>query len=58
MNPNEIQLNNINKMFEYEKHARLIEEMDIGELRNFAKLYCKMYLMQQEVISSLGIINT
>jgi len=58
MDPNEIQLNNINKMFEYEKHARLIDEMQIDDLRNFAKLYCKMYLMQQEVISSLGMINT
>jgi hypothetical protein len=24
-------------------------------LRTFAKLYCKMYLKQQEVISSIGI---
>lgn len=58
MDPNKIELNNINKMFEYEKHARLIDEMQIDDLRNFAKLYCKMYLMQQEVISSLGMINT
>lgn len=54
MNPKEIQLDTIDKLFEYEKHSRFIDELDENELRNFAKLYCKMYLRQQEVISNLG----
>lgn len=54
MNPKEIELNTIDKLFEYEKHSRFIDELNNEELRNFAKLYCKMYLRQQEVISTLG----
>lgn len=57
MDPNKIELNNINKLFEYEKHSRLIDEMDTEQLKNFAKLYCKMYLMQEETIASLGRID-
>jgi hypothetical protein len=57
MDPNKIELKSIDKLFEYEKHSRLIDEMDVDQLRNFAKLYCKMYLIQQEVISSLGMIK-
>jgi hypothetical protein len=57
MDPKEIDLETITKMFEYEKHARMIDELNINELRDFAKLYCKLYLKQQEVISTLGPIN-
>lgn len=57
MDPNKIELKSIDKLFEYEKHSRLIDEMDVDQLRNFAKLYCKMYMLQQEVISSLGMIK-
>lgn len=53
MNPNEITLDSIDKLFEYEKHSRLIDEMNINELKKFAKLYCKLYLKQQETVSSL-----
>ena len=53
MDPNEITLESINKMFEYEKHVRLIEELSFEDLKNFAKLYCKLYLKQQEVIAVL-----
>jgi len=55
MDPNEITLESINKLFEYEKHVRLIEELSFEELQNFAKLYCKLYLRQQEVVASLGV---
>lgn len=57
MDPNKIELKSIDKMFEYEKHSRLIDELSIEELKKFAKLYCKMYLMQQEAISSIGKID-
>jgi hypothetical protein len=51
MDPNEINLESIDKLFEYEKHVRLINELEHDELKTFAKLYCKLYLKQQEVLS-------
>lgn len=54
MDPNEISLNSIDKLFEYEKHSRVIDGLEETELRTFAKLYCKLYLKQQEVIMSLS----
>ena len=56
MDPNEITLDSIDKLFEYEKHSRFIDEMDYDQLKNFSKLYCKSYLKQQEVIKSLGAL--
>jgi hypothetical protein len=41
----------INKLFEYEKHVRIIDQLSVEELKNLSKLYCKLYLKQQEVIS-------
>jgi len=55
MDPKEVELSSIDKLFEYEKHARLIDDLDIEELKKFAKLYCKLYLKQQEVISNFKI---
>jgi hypothetical protein len=54
MDPNKIELETIDKLFEYEKHSRLIDDMNYEELKNFSKLYCKLYLKQQEVIKCLG----
>jgi len=54
MDPNNIDLKSVNKLFEYEKHARVIDQLNVDELKLFAKLYFKLYLKQQEVISSLG----
>jgi len=51
MDPNEIQLESMNKMFEYEKYSRLIDDLNLDELKIFAKSYVKLYLKQQEVIS-------
>jgi hypothetical protein len=54
MDPNDIILENMNKMFEYEKLSRDIDSInDIGTLRNFVKSYIKLYLKQQEVVSKL-----
>jgi hypothetical protein len=55
MEPSEINLESIDKLFEYEKHVRCIDSLDFDELKKFAKLYCKLYLRQQEVISTLGL---
>lgn len=54
MDPNDITLESIDKLFEYEKHARAIDDLNIEELKKFSKLYCKLYLKQQEVISTLS----
>jgi len=57
MDPNNIDLKSVNKLFEYEKHARVIDQLNVDELKLFAKLYFKLYLKQQEVISSLGSLQ-
>lgn len=54
MDPDQIKLESIDKMFEYEKHARIIDELNIEELKIFAKAYFKLYLRQQEVVSSFA----
>jgi len=54
MEPGEINLESVNKLFEYEKQSRVIDTMNEEELRTFAKLYCKLYLKQQEVILDLN----
>jgi hypothetical protein len=56
MDPNDIELETINKLFEYEKHSRVIDKLSIEELRNFSKLYCKLYLRQQEVLETMSKI--
>ena len=56
MDPNEITLNTLNKMFEYEKQARFIDdENSSDQLKNIAKSYLKLYLKQQEVVASIGL---
>lgn len=54
MKPEEIELNDFNKLFEYEKHCRTIDELNSDELKLFCKLYFKLYLKQQEVLTSLS----
>ena len=52
MNPDKISLENMTKLFEYEKLSRDIDSVDdIEVLRNYAKSYIKLYLKQQEVVS-------
>ena len=57
MTPDEIVLENINKMLVYEQQSRIIDKMNTEELRNFAKLYCKLYLKQQEVVKDVMNVN-
>ena len=55
MDPNKIELENLSKSFEYFKYAAEIDSIsNIDELKNIAKCYYKLYLKQQEVISSFG----
>lgn len=54
MDPDEISLESISKLFEYEKLSRDIDSIDDARiLRNYAKSYIKLYLKQQEVIAKL-----
>ena len=56
MNPNDIQLEDMNKLFEYEKLSRDIDSIeDIETLRNLAKSYIKLYFKQQEVVAGFKI---
>lgn len=58
MNPDEIELQNLNKSFEYSKFALEIDNIDnIKSLKNIAKSYFKLYLKQQEVLSLLLVFN-
>lgn len=52
MNPDQIQLEDMNKLFEYEKLSRDIDNIDdIEVLKNYSKSYIKLYLKQQEIVS-------
>ena len=52
---NEISLDSVAKMFEFEKQARQIDECnDINELKSMLKSSIKLFLKQQEVVSKLG----
>lgn len=53
MDSKKIELTSIDKLFEYERQSRLINELSNDDLREFAKLYCKLYLKQQEVLGTL-----
>lgn len=55
MDPNKIQLDSIDKMFEYERQAREIDSCDdIEVLRQMLKTSIKLYMKQQETISILN----
>jgi hypothetical protein len=54
MKPEDIELNNIDKLFEYEKHCRIIDQLGEEELKSFAKVYLKLYLKQQEILLSIS----
>ena len=56
MDPNDIKLDNLSKIFEYEKISREIDLCDDVELlRNIAKSNIKLFLQQEEAIASLSI---
>jgi len=54
MDPNKITLEDVNKLFEYEKLSREVDLCeDIVQLQNLAKSYIKLYMKQQEVLLDL-----
>ena len=58
MDPDQIELKNLTKSFEYVKLASEIDSCDDREtLRNIAKSFCKLYYKQQETMQVIGIPN-
>jgi hypothetical protein len=56
MTPDELKLETLNKLFEYEKISRELDSCtNIDLLRNICKCYVKLYMKQEEVISSLNV---
>ena len=54
MDPNDIKLEDMNKLFEYEKLSREVDLCsDVSQLQNLAKSYIKLYMKQQEVVKDL-----
>lgn len=54
MDPNKISLSDMNKLFEYEKLSREIDDCeDLDKLRNLTKSYIKLYMKQQETLGDL-----
>ena len=56
MNPDNIELENLSKIFEYEKISRELESCtNIDLLKNICRCYAKLYLKQQETLTSLDV---
>jgi hypothetical protein len=56
MNPDNIELENLSKIFEYEKISRELQSCtNIDLLKNICRCYAKLYLKQQETLTSLDI---
>ena len=54
MNHNDVKLEPMSKLFEFEKLSRDINTLDnMDDLKNLSKYFLKLYLKQQEVISTL-----
>lgn len=57
MNPKDIELKNLNKIFEYEKMSRELDNCDnLDEIREKAKYCIKLYLSTLEVYNDLGVV--
>ena len=58
MDHEELELKSINKLFEFEKISRELDTCtNIDLMRNICKCYVKLYMKQQETISSLMLDN-
>lgn len=58
MNPDNIELENLSKSFEYFKVSSEIDSLtNLEDVKNIAKCYYKLYLKQQEVVAQLMSSN-
>lgn len=54
MDPENLKLENVSKLFEYEKISRELDTCtNIDLMRNLCKCYVKLYMKQQEVVSDM-----
>jgi hypothetical protein len=57
MNPNDIELKNLNKIFEYERLSRELDNCNnLNEIKEKAKYCVKLYLSTIETYTDLGVI--
>ena len=57
MDPSNITLESVTKLFEYEKISREIDTCnDITLLKNIAKSYVKLHLAQQEIFFNIDTL--
>ncbi len=57
MNPNDIELKNLNKIFEYERLSRELDNCsNIEEIKEKAKYCIKLYLGTLEAFSDIGVM--
>jgi len=55
MNPDDLELESVTKLFEYEKISRELDSCsNIDLLRNICKCYVKLYMKQQEVVADMA----
>lgn len=55
MNHETIELENITKLFEFEKICREIDSCkNVESLQNMCKCYVKLYMKQQETLINIG----
>ena len=58
MNPDDIELENLSKIFEYERISREISSCEnIEQVKDIAKSFVKLHLKYQETLSSLNFNN-
>ena len=58
MKPDDLKLDTMSKLFEYEKISRELDTCtNIDLMRNLCKCYVKLYMKQQETVASLMIPN-
>lgn len=57
MNHEEIKLESMSKLFEFEKISRELESCsDVEKLRNVCKCYVKLYFSLEEMMQNLNVI--
>jgi hypothetical protein len=57
MNPNDIELKNLNKIFEYERLSRELDNCEnLEEIRENAKYCIKLYLSTLETFTDIGVV--
>ena len=57
MNPSEIELKNLNKIFEYERLSRELDNCEnLEEIREKAKYCIKLYLSTLETFTDMGVV--